>query len=295
MAVPRVQPKQIKSVKEPRGQHAAAAKASRKATDEKGGSSLSKMLSILDHFTPETPTWSTNALIESLGTSRSTAYRYIKGLHKAGLIGAVGNGYYVLGPRVVELDLQIRTCDPLYQAGNSVLQRLVEATGHSALLCMLFSNTILCVHECLAPFSPEHMFSRGQRRPLFFGAASKVILPYLPIHQLRTIFSRNQDTIAKANLGNDWDAFKDKLAQYRKDGFVQTCGEFRPGVVGIYAPVFNSEQLILGSVGVSSLKEDLPDEDFPKVVIAVKRAAREISKRVAESTQGMDRPPRAVG
>ena len=258
-------------------------------------SSLTKMLSILDLFTPKTPIWSTNKLIKSLGTSRSTAYRYIKGLHAAGLIGAVGNGFYVLGPRIVELDLQIRNCDPLHQVGKGILAQLVDATGHSALLCQLFSNSVLCIREHLAPLSPENLFSRGQRRPRFFGAMSKVILAHLPNHRLPNIYERNAATIAEAKLGTTWKEFKSSLLKIRKDGFAITHGEFNPGVVGIAAPIFNTEKLILGSVGVSFQAEELSSVDIPKTIISVKRAARDITQRVGKTMTGMDLPPRAVG
>ncbi|WP_414730902.1 helix-turn-helix domain-containing protein, partial [Arthrobacter sp. Soil761] len=56
------------------------------------------MLNVLDLFTEVTPVWSTADLIEALETSRSTGYRYIKTLHDAGLLTAVRNGYYSLGP-----------------------------------------------------------------------------------------------------------------------------------------------------------------------------------------------------
>ncbi|WP_026264863.1 helix-turn-helix domain-containing protein, partial [Arthrobacter sp. 135MFCol5.1] len=70
--------------------------------------SLSRMLNVLDLFTEREPVWSTADLIEALETSRSTGYRYIKTLHDAGLLTAVRNGYYSLGPRIIEMDLQIR-------------------------------------------------------------------------------------------------------------------------------------------------------------------------------------------
>lgn len=268
---------------------------SSKGGDGNSSSSLTKMLGILDLFTPEASIWSTNDLIKRLGTSRSTAYRYIRGLHAAGLIGAVGNGYYVLGPRIVELDLQIRNCDPLHQAGKGVLEQLVAATGHSALLCTLFSNSVLCIREHLAPLSPDSLFSRGQRRPLFFGATSKVILPHLPSHRLRSIYNRNAATVAKADLGITWKEFKSNLLKIRKDGYVMTRGEFNSGVIGIAAPVFNSEQLIIGSIGIAFQQNELPNVDLPKTIIALKRAAREITQRMATTMTGMDLPPRAVG
>lgn len=258
-------------------------------------SSLTKMLGILDFFEPSTPIWSTNDLIEKLETSRSTGYRYIKAMHTAGLLSAVGNGYYVLGPRIVELDLQIRNGDPLHQAGKGVLEQLVSATGHSAILCMLFRNSVLCVREHLAPFSPENMFSRGQRRPLFRGAMSKAILAHLPNHRLRSIFDRSPTLVQEAGLGSSWAEFRNALSKIRKDGYAFTHGEFNPGIVGIAAPVFNSDKLILGSVGVAWQEEDLKDVDTAKIIVAVKRAAREITLRVASATPGMDLPPRAVG
>jgi DNA-binding IclR family transcriptional regulator len=140
------------------------------------------------------------------------------------------------------------------------------------------------------------MFSRGQRRSLFRGAISKIILAHLPHHQLRSIFSRNQSTIEESKLGADWPAFRDILAAIRKDGYCVSYGEFNPGVVGIAAPVFNREHLILGSVGIAFGQEELKDVDVNRAVVAVKRAAREITQRMENTTiPGMDLPPRAVG
>ena len=85
-------------------------------------SSLSKMLHILQLFTEAEPVWSTAAILEALETSRSTGYRYIKALHDAGLLNSVRNGYYSLGPRIIEMDLQIRLTDPLLLASHGVLE-----------------------------------------------------------------------------------------------------------------------------------------------------------------------------
>jgi len=257
--------------------------------------SLTKMLSIMDLFSSESPIWSTIEIIDALETSRSTGYRYIKALNTAGLLTAVGNGYYILGPRIIELDLQIRNTDPLLQAGKGVLEQLVEATGHSALLSMLFRNSVLCIKEHFAPLSPQNLFSRGQRRPLLKGAISKVILAHLPNHRLRSIYSRNPGGIVDAGLGSTWKEFRDALSKIRKEGIAITAGEFNPGVVGIAAPIFNSEHAILGSVGIAMSQEDVKDVDMAKATLAVKRAAREISQRMSVAVSGMGLPPRAVG
>lgn len=260
-----------------------------------GANSLAKTLSILDLFTSSKPSRSIDEILESLRTSRSTGYRYIRALASAGLLSAVGNGHYILGPRIIELDLQIRSTDPLIKASEGILEELVAATGHSAILCMLFQNSVLCIKERRAQLSPKDLFSRGQRRPLFKGAMSRVILAHLPNHRLRSIFSRRGDAISEANLGHDWSEFRDGLAKIRANGFVKSIGEFNPGIVGIAAPVFNVEGAIIGSVGVAGDKRELADLDNTRVILSVKRAAREISERLANIDSSLAQPPRAVG
>lgn len=253
------------------------------------------MLGILDLFTREQPIWSTGDLIETLGTSRSTGYRYIKTLLSVGLLGAVGNGFYVLGPRIVELDLQIRESDPLHHAGDGILLQLSQTTGHSSLLCTLYSNSVLCIRENLVPLSPPNMFSRGQKRPMFRGAVSKVILAHLPAHRLKSVYTRNQELAAEVKLGTTWPEFRESLSKIRKAGYCVSYGEFNPEVIGIGAPIFNEDGDILGSVGVAWHQNDMLDGEMNRTIMAVKRAAREITSRVSNSVNGMKLPPRAIG
>ena len=161
---------------------------------ERAASSLEKMLGLLDVFTPAAPAWSTEDLIRFSGTSRSTCYRYIKALQEAGLLTPVAGGAWMLGPRIIELDRTMRRCDPVMLGGGPPMRRLAQETGVSALLCVLFSGTVMCVDDVPAAGAPAGLFSRGQRRPLFAGAASKVILAHLPPHQLRALFARHRTT-----------------------------------------------------------------------------------------------------
>ena len=116
-----------------------------------GAGSPARMLYILELFSAAEPVWSTAAIIEALETSRSTGYRYIKTLHDAGLLTAVRNGYYGLGPRIIEMDLQLRQTDPLLLASHGVLEDLVDKIGHSALLCTAYGDSVLCIGEYRAP------------------------------------------------------------------------------------------------------------------------------------------------
>jgi len=271
-----------------------AAKAA-KVEKEDSKSSFERMLGLLDLFTPSASVRPVTDLFNYLGTSRSTSYRYIKALDAAGLIEAVANGRYVLGSRIVELDRQIRMADPLYKAGGQVLVPLVELTGHSALLCALYRDSVMCIREELADGSPPNLFSRGQRRPPFAGAASKIILPFVPPHRLRSIFKQHDRTIALAGLGTDWHSFRDNLASIRRAGYIVSHGEFNPGVFGVAAPVFNAEGLVVGSVGIAGSEEKLDRKKLPAFAKAVMDAGRRMSEILADEEAGRVSPPRAYG
>lgn len=258
-------------------------------------SSLERMLGLLDLFTPSASVRSVADLVNYLGTSRSTSYRYIKALQDAGLIEAVANGGYVLGPRIVEFDRQIRMSDPLYKGGAQVLRQLVEQTGQSALLCALYADSVMCIREELVEGSPMTIFSRGQRRPLFAGAASKIVIPYLPPHRLRSIFKHHQRDIAIAGLGTDWQSFRDRLAAIRKDGYLVTYGEFNPGVFGVSAPVFNTEGMVVGSLGIAGSENRLDKKKLQSYSEAVVAAAKHLSDILSNADADLVRPPRAFG
>ena len=258
-------------------------------------SSLTRLLELLDLFTSSAPYWSADELVRHTGASRSTIYRHVRALHEAGFLRPVANGNYIIGPRVIELDRQLRHTDPLYIAGDGVLELLVATTGHSALLCALFSDSVMCIREELAADSPVNLFSRGQHRPLFTGAASKIILPYLPPHQLRILYTRHRKSIANAGLGSDWTSFRSALTRIRRTGYLTTTGEFNAGVQGLSAPVFNRTGHVLGSVGIAGLESLFRDADIDELAAIVVAAAEKLSSRLNAMDSILDFPPRAIG
>lgn len=186
-------------------------------------------------------------------------------------------------------------CDPVYTAGGRPMQQLAARTGHSALLCMLYSDAVMCVREELNAEAPEGLFSRGQKRPLFAGAASKVILAHLPAHQLRSLFAKHRKTIAAAGLGADWESFRKALRNIRQDGYCITTGEFTAGITGIAAPLFNRTGKVLGSLGIAMSASTADRSQFPELIKAVIKAARDVTDQIRSGKHGVDLPARAVG
>ena len=115
--------------------------------------SLNRMLGLLDLFTEREPVWKVEALVERSALSRATVYRYVRELCDAGLLARVTASDYALGPRIIELDRQIRLSDPLFTAGQPVVAELVAETGEIGLLASLYGDRIICVHVEHSPRS----------------------------------------------------------------------------------------------------------------------------------------------
>lgn len=253
------------------------------------------MLALLDVFTPAAPVWSSEDLIRYSGMAPSTCYRYLKILHTSGFLARVANGSYVLGPRVIQLDHTMRQSDPVYVLGSPVIEELRNKTGHNALLSILYSDSVMCVQEALSPTAPAEIFRRGQKRPLVAGASAKIILAFLPLHQLRSVYAKHRKAIASTGLGADWPRFRAILRDIRKAGYSMSIGEYNPGIISISAPLFNRENEVLGSVTLAASVSHVPEVAFRAFVPDVVQAGQDITARISSENRLMALAARAIG
>ena len=253
------------------------------------------MLALLDAFSVDAPVWSAEELAERSELPVSTCYRYLKSLHKAGLLARVGSGSYVVGPRVLVLDRISRNTDPVYSVGSPVVAALSRKTRFSALLSVLYSDAVMCVQQVRTPEGLEGLAGRGHQRPLVAGAAANVILAYLPRHQLTRIFKRHRERIASAGMGADWDGLRASLAEIRTQGWCLSLGECGTGLAGLAAPLFNKDGEVLGSIGLAAALDSPRMEEFRSLAPAVMKAAAQISQGIAASSNVVDLPARGLG
>lgn len=184
---------------------------------------LKRILQILDCFTPECPVVSAEWFTEKLGASRASIYRDLQQLAMAGLIERLDERGYALGPRVVQMDRQIRLGDPLLQAAAELPQTLALDSGGVVLLCRLHANTVLCILEA-SPSGPglNVSYERGRAMPLYKGATSKVILANLQPHRLGELIHSESLAIRQAGLPETAEGLHAALQEVRHQGYVSS-------------------------------------------------------------------------
>jgi DNA-binding IclR family transcriptional regulator len=220
-------------------------------------------------------------IMETLGISSATAYRYIAELEQTGLIENSSPGRYVLGPAIVELDRQIRLNDPLIAAAAEVMKSLSERSGGTTILARLHGLKVVCVDQVKGRRGPPSVsYERGRAMPLYRGATSTVILAHLDDATVRRLAEQDATAIHRARLPQDGDALLQHLAAIRAQGVAASDSAVDADTRGWAAPVFQGKRL-LGSLSVV-MDRRAPDINAQNVIELVRRAALRVQARLAD-------------
>lgn len=247
---------------------------------EDNSTSLSRMLGTLRLFSRDQSVLSAEQIAEGAGVPTSTAYRYVKELTKAGLL-VRWKGGFALGPRIMELDLQIRECDPAIIAAAGPMRELSLQSRLDVMLTKIYDRSIVTVH--IESTGPERVlnFGRGKPLPMFRGSSSKSIIAFLPAARLRRLHEEGRAEGDADALAQDWDAFYKSMQAIRRAGYCITKNELNTGVEGISAPIFGSDRMVIGSLTLIGEADRMSLLREEVLIQFLKDAAESISQALA--------------
>lgn len=238
-------------------------------------SSLNKMLSLLEFFSIERPVWTPEELLNHSGLSRPTGYRYFKELCDSGLLRRAENGY-CLGPRIIEMDYNIRQSDRLLMACRPVMSQLAQETACDVLLATMYGTSILAVHQEISALAGPLAFGRGRPMPLFRGGGSKVIIASLSLAKHKRLYGDHAAEIAEAGLGATWKEFRARMMQIQQDGHVLSVGELDPEAAGAAVPVSSGTLSEASAMIIVTTRPRFALIDKPLLIERMQNAARQI-------------------
>ena len=248
---------------------------------DKADTSLARMLSVLDLFSDQRLHWSAEDISETLGVSLPTSYRYLKTLSDSGLLRRGSDAQFALGPRIVVLDHLIRQADPVLQCGIPFMKELVAQTGFDCVVSSLHGDQLLDTHRELGSMPASLSYGRGRPRPLFQGAAPKVILAGWTPPALHKLFDSHTEDIAAAGLPSDWSAFRRYFSQIRKNGHYFSEGELESNLAAVAVPLHQADGSVIAALSLVTSVQRMAMIDRSKLTPLIQRAAQEISARLS--------------
>lgn len=261
--------------------------------------SLDKMLSVLNGFNEDNLMIDVAQAAELSGSSRASAYRYLQALTRSGLLTPASGGSYVIGSRVIELEMLKRENDPLLRAARYLIRYYADCMGMNIMLCSYYGDKVLCADNAWPDHSIPEMYKPGRSMPIFKGAMAKVILANLSSSQLKSIHSWNAERIRESGLGETLEEFLARMAEIRSAGVTITQGEVVDGLVGIAAPIRDGEERVLGSVvfvlsieHFNSLERDALAQEIRHIASEIEHGILRASRFAATAPTAAARPRR---
>lgn len=191
-------------------------------------SSLTRMLSILDLFDLDQPSWTTDQIAERTGFTRPTTFRYLKELRQSGLLARFAGGY-VLGPKAVKLDYIIRQSDPLLHLLNPILASLAEETECDVILASMLGDDFFATLH-IESGNTTVSWPRGRPMPLHRGAGGLAVLASLPAAKANKLLTKFADEDAQ-------DETRAQIKQVQKQGYALSIGALDGENVGVAVDV----------------------------------------------------------
>lgn len=253
------------------------------ASDPRPGHAVARALSVLDLFEGEHAIWSAEDICAALHCPLPTGYRYLRELVAAGLVRRVSGGF-ALGARIILLDYVMRQADPLLNAAIPTMRALTQQTGCDSVLSAVYGDQIIDVHRETSSAPLTLAYGRGRPRPLFVGAAAKVILAAQPsawVHKLYDIHAAKAST---ANMGDDWKTFRSNLLAIRKRGYHISRGELEPAIHAVAAPIEPTGHSPAAAIAIVAAAARFEMLNETLVITMVQQAAKQIGLQMQRTS-----------
>jgi DNA-binding IclR family transcriptional regulator len=194
-------------------------------------------------------------MVEALKLPRTTVYRILNTLQHHDMVRRSDDGNLRLGPRLLTLAARaLGNAEEYDLASLSMphLQGLSEQTGEGSKVSVLDGDGVLVVAAVQGTRDYALTVVPGQRLPLHAGAASKVLLAYLPKSQLQALLADPLVPYTSKTI-RDPHRLSAELARIRRLGYAHDKGEYAPSINAFAAPIPDRTGKVVAALSVPFL------------------------------------------
>jgi IclR family KDG regulon transcriptional repressor len=218
-----------------------------------------------------------NDLAAHVGLTRSNTHRTLQTLMHAGFVERdPTDGHYRGTLKMFALGIRqlgepdIRTIAPAF------MSTLVQEAGETAHLGVLDGIDVVYIDkiDCLRPIQAYVLI--GSRVPAYLVASGKVLLAAQGRSYVANLSSQLSRFAPTAVV--DCEALKLQLAKVARVGYATNRGEWREGVCGLAAPVFNRFERPVAALGIAGPMDRLSVNRMKELAPRVVQVAAQLSK-----------------
>lgn len=263
----------------PTGEPVPARDAARAAAATGETKALVKAVAALDALLDEPRGRSLADLARATGLSKATAHRLLAGLLDAGLVRALGEGRYALGPRCLVLGAGFLAGVDLRREALPAIRELAERTGETVHLGVLSGNQVVYI-EKVDSRHPIRLQSRvGATQPALSTGLGRAILAHAGPAVTEPVLAAGIEP-RTASTVTDPGALRALLARVRETGVALDDVENEPGVRCVAAPVLDHEGRPVAAISVTGPEQRVTLARARRLGPLVRAAAEAVSRRM---------------
>jgi DNA-binding IclR family transcriptional regulator len=214
-----------------------------------------------------------------LGTSKSTAHRYLTTLEELAVVERDEKDHFRLGLKLIELAGAFLSDHNLRNVSEPFLSEVAAQTQETVHLAVPSMNEVVYIAKVDSPHSIRMDSRIGVRMPMYCTSLGKAILAHYPLDRVGEIIregipARTLHTITSSQ------ALRAELERVRAQGFATDDQENEIGVRCVGAPIFDYTTKVIGAISVSGPASRLSKERCLELGPLVKDAALEVSRRM---------------
>lgn len=215
------------------------------------------------------------------GMPKSGAHRLLQGLLDERYVLRHEAGTYSVSIKLWELGSSALLGFDLRRKADGVMEALMQDTGETVHLSVLDQQEVVYVHKVesanpvrgytqIAGRVPAHCVATGKAMMAFKSAAW---LDEAVAH----LYAATSRTLTRPA------AFKAEMQKVRRNGYAINRGEWRAGVNGLAAPIFDGTGAVIAAIGISGPESSLHSTRLLALSEQVRHTAQELSNDLSKS------------
>lgn len=244
--------------------------------------SLVKALEILKLFRPGKSEWGVGEMAEELGYHKSSVQRLVTTLEAHGFLERPHppRSRFTLGPITLMLGNVASQSIDLRSVTRPLLQRLADATGETAHLCVVDQSQCYYLDKIDSSKSVRIATYVGQRLPLHCSAVGKTLMSGMTAEEVdRVIAECGLPRFTETTI-TDREQLVEELDRIRKTGCAHDNEEYEIGLRCVAAPVMDSLGRVVAAISVAGPVQRFTTEELGGFGVFVKKAAVRVSERL---------------
>lgn len=247
--------------------------------------SVRRAAEILIHIGGEPEGLSLSEASRRVGLSKATTYRILQTLVDSQFARQDEQSTrYFIGDGLLRLTRGVGAYEELVRNARPVMETLRDKTRETVTLVVPSGEHRLTIEVTLGTHELKAAPEKGGTKPLYAGAAGRVLLAYLPSEQTAGLLKKPRlRSVTRATITSTA-ALLQKMETIRKTGLAISMEEAVLGQFAVAAPIFRDGDTIIAALNLCGPTARITPEIVEQLAKTVSAAAKKISQKLRSAS-----------